>query len=574
MAQQSQFDTDNKIPNIFTIQPTGEDPHASSNESANNSVTSTRNSIAFNEHNKNLSLCSLDLESGNALEEIYTEDNFAHEYPNSNSVTDSHNPVLSSERNTNLSICSLDLESINTSEDIHNEENFAHEDTNSCDDDIIISQDQATPEDDTNLCNRDITKRKTLKGIESSKRLKDLMTNDSNANVPRYYALLGALGVLLGWLFTSTLTIVPQTNAIQKPEYWYDFPIIASIGFGIVCAGNIGIVQTAYWMNLDIKKYWKSFFSMVFIASGSLLLSSIFCYVLWVIILKYNHPMPMNVTICGFFSFSVFLTLLWYQFPETYRADPIFKRQMRYFLLAIIIMLLSQIPTYPILVKLFQVSGDSGYQWTLAFVLPLLLELTQILILRAVHHSAQCNDPSVRFSVIHMVGARHTIFVTIILSSFATNATSYTIFALDFMINMILCFKIIWSHMKNNNQIDETQMDDMQGLALNEHLEFSIPIGYCLCFLAACYGPNSELLYAMKDADVEKTMKAVASLFTIDLCSGILSAVLLWKLCRISVFNVYLYCLKEFWPIMTSQVVWLFYNVRYLLIYPLNLYIA
>ena len=67
-----------------------------------------------------------------------------------------------------------------------------------------------------------------------------------------------------------------------------------------------------------------------------------------------------------------------------------------------------------------------------------------------------------------------------------------------------------------------------------------------LCFLMAYYGPNSTLLCGIDGADVAKNIKITASLFSVDLFSGILSAILLWKMCRINLFKVYLRFNKSF----------------------------
>ena len=87
--------------------------------------------------------------------------------------------------------------------------------------------------DDTSSWNNDIANRKTAKDVNSKRMLKGLMTNDDSINVPNYYALLDIVGILIGCLVTSILTLIPQENAYQKPSHWYEYPLLASIGYGL-----------------------------------------------------------------------------------------------------------------------------------------------------------------------------------------------------------------------------------------------------------------------------------------------------------------------------------------------------
>ena len=529
MAQQPEHDIHNKISTIDTVTET----QSVGRESPESAIENTNNSAAWR-----------------------------------------HGSSLANEPNTNLSISSIDSEFISTLEDIYYEEDFAHMRTNNSADTVSISPDQATPEDDTHLSNSTITTRKTLKGIESLNILKGLMTNEGNVKIPFCYALLGTGGVLLGCLFISTLTIVPQQNVKERPEYWYEYTIQVSVGYGIILAGNCGMIQTAYWMQLDIKKYWKSFFSMVFVASGSYFLVTTLFYIIWVIVLKHNYPMPFNTPMGQIVTQCVFAMLLWYQFPKTFRVEPAFKTQFRYYVLAYMLFPLFNMLTFPAAVKWFKnVNGD--YQWVIALILPLTREIQQMVLLRVVCRSAQCNNPSVRFSSMHTIGARYAFFHTMIIATMANDTTSYTIVGVDFVINLILCFRIIKRHIKNNYQVDEKQMDYVQELVLNETIECVVPIGYCVYYLMTCYGPNSGLFEDnLAISEPGKVINATAQLFLVDMCSGIISAYFLWNLCGINLFKVYLHSQRELWPIMASQQVYIMYEVSYFIIYPAELFIA
>ena len=204
----------------------------------------------------------------------------------------------------------------------------------------------------------------------------------------------------------------------------------------------------------------------------------------------------------------------------------------------------------------------SDYQWILALVLlPLIREILQFIYTGICYYSAQCEDISVTISSKHNIGVRHSIFLAVQMASVATDTTCFVILALDFVLNMILCFKIIRRYKTNENNVDETIMTDALELVLNEKLESVIPILYCLCFLMAHYGPNATILYNISDFDVAKTMTTMALLFSIDFCSCIISTILLWILCGINLFKVYLHSQKELWSIMAAQEAYLIYEV-------------
>ena len=105
----------------------------------------------------------------------------------------------------------------------------------------------------------------------------------------------------------------------------------------------------------------------------------------------------------------------------------------------------------------------------------------------------------------------------------------------------------------------------MNELVLNEKLEAVIPVGYCLCYLIAYHGPNKEILGNIKESDVDamyRTMLMTALLFSIDLCSLVISAILLKVFCKIDLLKVYLSSQKELWLIMASQEAFLLYEVN------------
>ena len=126
---------------------------------------------------------------------------------------------------------------------------------------------------------------------------------------------------------------------------------------------------------------------------------------------------------------------------------------------------------------------------------------------------------------------------------------------------MMVCVQVIWKFRKNSNRLDDEITLCLNELVLNEKLEMVIPLGYCLCYLMAYYGPNKYVLRGIAKSDPGRTMKMAGLLFLIDCSSLIVSAFLLRTLCKINLFKVYLTMQKELWLIMASQEAYLLYEV-------------
>ena len=91
--------------------------------------------------------------------------------------------------------------------------------------------------------------------------------------------------------------------------------------------------------------------------------------------------------------------LLWYQLPIVYGDVSIFKTQLKYFLLGLMLVL-QVFPTVYIIIGIFISAVNhfevfAKYQWIVALILPLIREVQIRTVSRVLYHSAQCSDSSV-----------------------------------------------------------------------------------------------------------------------------------------------------------------------------------
>ena len=94
----------------------------------------------------------------------------------------------------------------------------------------------------------------------------------------------------------------------------------------------------------------------------------------------------------------------------------------------------------------------------------------------------------------------------------------------------------------------------MQILVISESLEIIIPLAYLLCFVAAFYGPNSDILGNVKNGywqyksvdDIWATISKLLFLVFFDSISLTLAGIFLFCTTNINLFHVYLHLMKEY----------------------------
>ena len=101
------------------------------------------------------------------------------------------------------------------------------------------------------------------------------------------------------------------------------------------------------------------------------------------------------------------------------------------------------------------------------------------------------------------MAAINAFYLTVAISSVATNATSFLILAIDFSLNIYISLQILWKFKKNNHQMDDEIKLLLNELVMNEKLEAVIPIGYGITYLMAYCGPNKHILGDIENSSVK-----------------------------------------------------------------------
>ena len=391
--------------------------------------------------------------------------------------------------------------------------------------------------------------RTTFKGLDK---------NSNRIRVPYYYGFLGLVGLGIGLIFATLIILIPQDEKYsENPEYWYKNALYSiCVGFGM--AINFGLVQPAVWFNMRLFRSWKPFISRCLIIIVCLFVTNALCYFVWTIWMKQNYPMPLNDFVCATISHFIMQGTLWFHLPAGY--DRKTKRKtFCYFLLS---QLYISFCFWEYLCMGYVLSNIcSDYQWILAIIFALIRELNQGILSRICGRISTGNEQWIRISAWHYMAAVNAFYLTVAISSVATNATSFLILAIDFSLNIYISLQIIWKFRKNNHQMDDEIELLLNELVMNEKLEAVIPIGYGITYLMAYYGPNKHILGDIENLSVEKTIRMTGLLFLLDSSSMVLSALLIWFLCKINLFHVYLSSQKETWLIIASHEAYLLCEV-------------
>ena len=108
-------------------------------------------------------------------------------------------------------------------------------------------------------------------------------------------------------------------------------------------------------------------------------------------------------------------------------------------------------------------------------------------------------DVSVELIAQNLAVTFHMIFVSVCVGGVATWPFLITLIVIDFIINNYFAL-MTWRAKRNFSKKSLPKLKkSVQMLVLSESLEIVIPLSYLLCFVAAYYGPNADILGNIKN---------------------------------------------------------------------------
>ena len=242
-----------------------------------------------------------------------------------------------------------------------------------------------------------------------------------------------------------------------------------------------------------------------------------------------------------------------FRLSKNLRTQPNFKRRFAWHLSKLLVVT-SFLWAYSMLGTAF-VKIPSDYQWILAFLTPFLGEIGCMVLFKinckAAGEQLEGNqERTIDCLTQHYIGARHAVFMGVIVGGVATQTTNYCIAAMDFVLAIYDCLKIIRKHRKN-----EDILDDVEDLVMSERQSL-IGLIYLLLILMSYFGPNADLLGNIKMSiwhfqspigDIQVFIYNVVFWMAVDLFSALISGMLLWYFCKANVLKSMFKLQKQFW---------------------------
>jgi len=157
-------------------------------------------------------------------------------------------------------------------------------------------------------------------------------------------------------------------------------------------------------------------------------------YYLWVYLLGFPYPLPL----IGLFNFVAGFVeeviVLYFQISKSWRQDPGFF---------IIIIWLACAQLFLIVAFLLYVGLGWGfyiiprdYQWALAFVVPLVDEISTRILVALCFKAAGRDDDSISVIASSLIAISTSLFMSVNLGSIATDETAYAMLGLAFLMNV------------------------------------------------------------------------------------------------------------------------------------------
>ena len=357
-------------------------------------------------------------------------------------------------------------------------------------------------------------------------------------------------------MFSYPVLLFPQHNSIRYQEYWYEPTILGA--FTVIVTFCLDTLTSIKWyFKAPSCVSFRVFLQLYFVTAIFWVFFNCSCHVIWTIAIGYQHPMPLTLLI-GYLTFMVQYTTLYFILSRDESWHNHLSIRFKPFIKSRIWCLLIDIQ-YKGLSLLFSML-PSELQWILAFVLPLVRELSFHVCDYIQFKTSKIDDGKDNL-VIAMYGFS-ALYIAIRLGQTATNITSILILVVDFALNLYSCHDVIKLHRSIvpnipmvSSRVLKKRDSALTKLLLTEIVEVLVPISYLLTMFIAYYGPNAEILGNIRNGcwhfkpiqHIGELVSSVTVMCLIDSSSAIIVGIWLWKTCSLNflerVFNV----IREKW---------------------------
>ena len=387
-------------------------------------------------------------------------------------------------------------------------------------------------------------------------------SDDDNNN---YWSWLHLFTILcFCGLAMSTLTLIPRHNSILDPSYWFEINISASTAYFMITT----MIALDFRILFERSSFVTIYFFMKNFTATFLTWIIYFCisYIIWTIVLEYNHPMPM-VNQYGFFltkaaSISSLLLML----PTAFVHEEESKKKLKVFVLYQLSWQILIILKF-LLIESFDKLGNTDAQCVMALLVLMAKRFTTFVIAKIMYRIVGKDDERANFSLGLQINFHFRLFVATYLLG-ARTATVVSTVVSDILLQTIMTCQIVKWHKKvtvDQNEIHKNKKRNaILKLVLAELCEGLAPLAYAISFSMAYYGPNAELLGNVKSdywqyeavQDVSWTFLVMLGLFSMDIVCLTFNSSILWIFCRVNLFVEFCSLMQKYWYILAVKLVY------------------
>ena len=274
-------------------------------------------------------------------------------------------------------------------------------------------------------------------------------------------------------------------------------------------------------------------------------------YAFWTKFLNYRFPIPFGAYANVFFGCASLWVSIWWNIPKDMRESGKINKRMKHFIMTMLIAWNMVGVQQGLLLVLRKLEGQ--YQPLLALAFPAARELFVWLGKKAVKNCANGDVKKASLFWIYSMSTNHTIILCYVISSIADDTTSWMLMVTDFLLNIFLSIRIVWEQKRQASSLP-TLINQIQELAIYELVEVHSPLCFVIVFGMAYYTPVGIVIgnvsngyWAFKAVDdINSSLAKMAIFFLVDFSSTIVSGMILWLACSISLRTVFVQLQREF----------------------------
>ena len=379
---------------------------------------------------------------------------------------------------------------------------------------------------------------------------------------------------------TSTVTMIPEHNVFEYPEFWWERLVLRDVFFSLSVA--LFTTQENFLIfngeGFNSKLYPFTYFIAIYLGYA---IPYLCIYILWTMYMVYNFPMP-YVTVPGalFHRIPLFVAV-WFGFRREFRCEPNFiKRFMSFVVYKILTVSITyqEAVTDKILVQLTIFENENGIQvqWLLAIIIPTFRGFFEWILPKVFSTAAGNENEAAWFFMESSLACRYAVYVTVRLVS-VDASTVYWMLGVELCINLYYALRIILMHNKVGGDMTAEEITKwknkkqvlLRNLVTIEAIEILIPLAYSMSYATAYYGPNATIMKGVKnnyfgnaEQDIQDLFKSVFKMAVLDACGATFIGLLLKLQCQINIVDEFCVIMKKYWITLSIIMGYNMYLVR------------